>query len=48
MHLELDVEVLRTNFTDLPLRFTFDPWLHMGKGGIKRAEQELQRERQHA
>lgn len=48
MHLELDVEVMRTKFSDLPLLFAFNPWLHMGKGGIKRVEQELQHERQHA
>ncbi len=44
MNLELDVELLRTKFTDLPLLFAFNPWLHQGKGGIKRLEAKIQSE----
>jgi hypothetical protein len=40
MDLKLDPELLRTAFDDLPLMFTFNPWQHQGKGGIKRVELE--------
>jgi hypothetical protein len=48
MHLTVDEELERTLFEDLPRKFAFNPWLHQGKGGIKRLEAEVQRERQPA
>jgi len=46
MNLRMDPELGNTPFDDLPLKFAFNPWLHQGKGGIKRLEVEVQRERQ--
>jgi len=46
MNLNLDPELGNTLFDDLPLKFAFNPWLHQGKGGIKRLRVEDQHERQ--
>jgi hypothetical protein len=46
LNLRMDPELGNTPFDDLPLKFVFNPWLHQGKGGIKRLEVEVQRERQ--
>jgi len=48
MDLEVDAEIRRTPYSDLPHLFVFNPWLHQGRGGIRRVEPELPRARQRA